>query len=138
MSKTVKHFLKQLGNLKSDLDKNPAVISKEVPKSKQLQLEDVVTDQELFNAVSTLFITGHYAHSVKNGFLYLNNIVKTKSGVNTNNPTKNTDGSALMSYVFSVNNPLLKLNPMSTDSEINEQLGYMHRHSAGGKSKLRN
>lgn len=91
----------------------------------------LVTHGELRSVTRPLFSTGHYADAVKKGFICLDNAVRDKSG-----ETQRT-GDSLMRHAFSPNKPLLKLNKLSTESEKNEQQGYMDLY-AGSMKGIRN
>ena len=85
-----------------------------------LQFDLLVTDAGLREASRDLFMHGYYAEAVRKAYLYIDNIVRDKSG------QVEKYGADLMLTAFSVNNPLLKLNSLRTKSERNEQSGYMH------------
>jgi uncharacterized protein (TIGR02391 family) len=65
-----------------------------------------------------LFYEGHYALAVEEAFKCLNNFVKSKAGTRA-------DGAELMRNVFTPKNPTLALNSLKTDSQRDQQLGYM-------------
>lgn len=83
------------------------------------ELEQIVTDTDLYKIVSKLFSDGHHADAVKKAFVFLNNLVKTKPGKGK------ADGADLMRTSFSPNHPSLLLNTLNTQSERDEQQGYM-------------
>jgi len=66
-----------------------------------------------------LFASGHYAQAVFEASKALNIAVKKKSGFAG-------DGASLMTQAFSPGNPILKLNAISSQSERDEQQGFMH------------
>jgi len=78
----------------------------------------LVKSEALRDATRKLFLGGHYARAVEEAYKCLNNIVKGKSGLDK-------DGQDLMNQVFSTKKPVLKLNKLKTESDIDEQLGYM-------------
>ncbi|HMM19448.1 MAG TPA: TIGR02391 family protein [Selenomonadales bacterium] len=90
-----------------------------------------VKDDELRTVVSELYDNRHYSEAVAAGYKYLNNLVKTRCGVDS------LDGADLMRQAFSPKKPLLKINPNVTQSERNEQLGYMDIY-AGCMTGIRN
>jgi uncharacterized protein (TIGR02391 family) len=97
-----------------------------IPPKKQgvVELYDVVMDSdELRNVTRKLFVDGHYVRAVEEAYKCINNTVKAKSGLSAN-------GQDLMNQAFSIKNPVLRLNTLKTESERNEQLGYMF--SLGG------
>jgi uncharacterized protein (TIGR02391 family) len=78
----------------------------------------LVTDNDLRTATEQLFGERHYALAVCEGYKCLNNFVKKKSG-------SNRDGADLMRSVFSPKTPTLKINDLKSDSQRNQQAGYM-------------
>ena len=85
-----------------------------------LQLYDeMVTSRELVDASRKMFADGHYATAVEKSFVCLNNKIKEKSGLN------DKDGADLMRMAFSAKSPVLALNSFQSQSDKNEQLGYM-------------
>jgi Protein of unknown function (Hypoth_ymh) len=72
--------------------------------------DEIVDDDELRATCRKLYLDGHYAMAVEEAFKCVNNIVKRLSG-------GSADGAALMRSAFSANEPSLKLNEMSTQSE---------------------
>jgi uncharacterized protein (TIGR02391 family) len=80
---------------------------------------NLVKDEELRKHTQKRFINGHYQDAVLEAFKYLNNYVKSRVRPTT------ADGSDLMQYAFSAKNPILRLNSFVTESEKNEQRGYM-------------
>jgi uncharacterized protein (TIGR02391 family) len=101
----------------------------EVPDPAAL-FDAIVTEAELREEVRQLFVDGHYPQAVEEGFKYLNNLVKRRSG----NPS---DGAALMQTAFSLKDPLLRLSPLKTQSQKDQQLGYM-QILAGAMTGVRN
>jgi uncharacterized protein (TIGR02391 family) len=84
----------------------------------------------LVAASRELFADGHYSQAIFEGCKRLAEEVRKKSGLAT-------DGFALMATAFSANTPLLKLNNMSTQTERDEQQGYMHL-AMGAMQAVRN
>ena len=68
----------------------------------------------------SLYESGHYDLAIFEAFKAINNFVKNKSG------RSDLDGKSLMSICFNTKSPILKLNDMKTESEKNEQEGFMH------------
>ena len=102
-----------------------------VPESSPNWFEQLVTDGQLQQASGPLFRDRHFARAVEEAFKCLNNAVKDKSGRNEG------DGASLMQSVFSVNTPILLLNEFQSQSERDEQLGYMQIF-AGSMTGIRN
>lgn len=93
-------------------------------KVPEISLNDFVQDKELRTVVGKLFNDGHHARAVEEAYKFVNNLVKRKAKIDPS-----FDGSKLMKQVFSVNNPVLKINSGSSQSEKDEQLGYMEIYS---------
>jgi uncharacterized protein (TIGR02391 family) len=77
-----------------------------------------VRDEDILAASEKLFRDGHYAQAVEEAFKCVNNIVRKRS-------RHSGDGAGMMKHVFSADRPILRLNRLKTQSEKNEQLGYM-------------
>ncbi len=90
-----------------------------------------ITSAGLVQCTRALFADGHYSVAVEKAFVYLENLVKQKSGLSGKH------GSSLMKTVFSAQNPLIRLNAWVTDSDRDEQLGYMEIF-AGVMTGIRN
>lgn len=83
-----------------------------------LGLYDALVDnEELRVTTRKLFEDGHYALAVEEAFKCVNNFVKRRSGLSV-------DGRPLMEQAFSLNNPLLRLNKLRSQSDRDQQLGY--------------
>lgn len=67
-----------------------------------------------------LFRDGHYRNAVLDASVALVNFVKEKSR------RHDLDGADLMRTVFSKNNPILAINDLKDQSELDEQEGLMH------------
>lgn len=80
--------------------------------------DSMILDDGLREVARRLFVDGHYALSVEEAFKYINNVVKTRSGLSQ-------DGAGLMKAALSPTNPRLRLNSLKTKSEQDQQLGYM-------------
>ncbi len=80
--------------------------------------DQVVDDDELRRTCRKLYLDGHYALAVEEAYKCLNNIVKSLSGLHL-------DGVDLMKNAFSANKPVLRLNSLKTQSETDQQRGYM-------------
>ena len=78
----------------------------------------MITDSGLREFTRGLFADGHYSMAVLKAFMYVNNIVKVRSGLS------DVDGVKLIQKALSWESPLIKLNKGKTDSDRNEQIGY--------------
>jgi uncharacterized protein (TIGR02391 family) len=90
----------------------------------------IVTEPELREEVRQLFVDTHYPQAVEEGFKYLNNLVKRRTG-------NAADGAALMNTALSLKDPLLRLSTLKTQSQRDQQLGYM-QILAGAMTGVRN
>ncbi len=93
--------------------------------------DELITSEPLRDASGSLFRDRHYARAVEEAFKCLNNAVRDKSRL------LNRDGAALMRQAFSVNSPTIKLSNLLTQSERDEQQGYMDIF-AGAMTGIRN
>lgn len=100
--------------------------SKKVDNFKLFQIHP-----EIESVSKKLFLDGHYSQAIFEAFKRVNNLVKEKAG------RKDLDGKSLMQNVFSVNNPVLKFNSLSTQSDKDEQEGFMYLFS-GAMLGIRN
>jgi uncharacterized protein (TIGR02391 family) len=85
---------------------------------------------ELGKVSLKLFNNGHYSQATFEAFKYLDIQVKKLSGINET-------GQKLMMAAFTDSKPKIRLTPLSTQSEIDEQLGYRFIF-AGSMSAIRN
>jgi len=80
----------------------------------QLQLHPLIKEVS-----EGLYRDGHYAQAILEAFKAVNNRVKEKAG------RADLDGRDLMSKAFRKDAPILKLVPLATQSDIDEQEGFM-------------
>lgn len=73
---------------------------------------------KVIEASRELFKDGHYRDAIYRAFVEVNNFVKDKSN-------KQLDGKRLMSTVFSLDNPIIKLNELKNQTDKDEQEGFM-------------
>jgi uncharacterized protein (TIGR02391 family) len=95
------------------------------------QFDALVTDPDLNAWCRTLYRDGHHARAVEEAFKFLANHVKGQAGDATR------DGQDLMLHVFSVENPVLRLNDLRRTSQRDEQAGYRFM-LAGAMTGIRN
>lgn len=95
------------------------------------QFDLMVTDPDLGAATRTLYRDGHHVRAVEEGFKFLNNAVKGRSGETTR------DGQSLMLHVFAEGAPVLRLNRLRSQSQKDEQAGYKFIF-AGAMTGIRN
>lgn len=79
--------------------------------------DQLITREPLRSSTTTLFRDGHWARAVEQGYKTLNQVVKSKAGLEL-------DGQALMQRSFSEKKPMLLINDLKTLSERDEQIGY--------------
>jgi len=75
--------------------------------------------RKVVEASRELFKDGHYRDAVYRAFVEVVNFVKHKA-------KSQLDGKKLMSTVFSPDNPKIKLNPLETQTDRDEQEGFMY------------
>ena len=90
----------------------------------------LVTHPLLTNATRQLFVDGHYARAVEQGFKAVNSLVKQRTGFAD-------EGRPLMERAFSPNGPKLVVNSLKTRTEKDEQTGTMFLF-AGAMAGIRN
>lgn len=73
---------------------------------------------KVIEASRELFEDGHYRDAIYRAFVEVNNFVKIKA-------KSQLDGRNLMSTVFRLENPIIKLNSLKTQSDKDEQEGFM-------------
>jgi len=69
-------------------------------------------------ASEDLFKNGHYAEAIFNAFREVESFVKEKSGISSRS------GQSLMTHVFNEGHPIIKLNPLENQADIDEQAGF--------------
>ena len=124
-----------LGNVLRSLSEAGYEVRRVAPSSAaptlQQLFDELVTSDLLKQSSAALFGDGYYTRAVEEAFKCLNNAVKDKSG------SADRDGARLMRTVFSANSPLLQLNPLQSQSDRDEQAGYMDIF-AGAMTGIRN
>jgi uncharacterized protein (TIGR02391 family) len=85
---------------------------------------------EIEHAAGGLYRDGHYSNAIADAVKAMNDLVRLRSGIVL-------DGMTLMEQVFSPRNPVLRFNPLQTDSDKDEQKGFMMLFS-GAVAGLRN
>ncbi len=90
-----------------------------------------ITNTHILTTTRQLFADKYYAIAVEKAFVCFENTVKELSGI------RDRTGADLMFKVFNTKTPVLKLNELISDSDKNEQEGYMHM-CAGAMQAVRN
>ena len=80
--------------------------------------EGLQLHSEIARAVSQLYRDGHYANAVETSVKTLNNLVRLRSGLEF-------DGTQLMERVFNPTTPVIKFNNLDSQSDRDEQKGFM-------------
>lgn len=100
------------------------------PPDSKAMFDALVTEPSLRRAARQLFMDGHHAQAVEQAYKCLNNLVKRRAGIGE-------DGAKLMRRAFSRDVPILRINDLKTDSDRDEQQGYMDI-AAGCMTGIRN
>jgi len=82
-------------------------------------LKERGTHPKIIQVSGKLFADGHYSQAIFEGFKAVNNMVKEKSGLTGH------DGKDLMAQAFKPASPILRWSKLTTESEKNEQEGFM-------------
>ena len=85
---------------------------------------------EIVRVSQSQFKSGHYTDAIFNAFKFIEIFAKQKSG-------SSKRGTNLMQAIFNENHPIIKLNDMQQDFEIDEQTGFRHIF-AGAMMGIRN
>ena len=128
MAAAVGDFLRTINDAGYELRRVPQASS--IPEPTE-RFAELVTDSQIQEVSGPLFRDRHYARAVEEAFKLLNNAVKEKSGI------AQQDGAGLMRTAFSANSPVLRLNAFQSQSDRDEQLGYMDIF-AGSMTGIRN
>ena len=121
---SIKSTLESVWVLNHEISSMPGVAfdKKATLNCKNIDLIDEnITDLGLRKVVTKLFKDGHHARAVEEAFKYIDNLVKKTAKPKNNGLT----GVKLMAAVFNPTSPLLRFNSGSTQSETDEQNGYM-------------
>lgn len=119
--------------IKDHSEWGPKLGAPERPESIPVDLlfDRLVTHEHLRQATRSRFRSRNFTDAVEAAFKCIDNAVKEKSGV------LDKDGQDLMYKVFNEQSPVLKLNGLSSTTDLNEQEGYKHLF-AGGMKGIRN
>lgn len=124
---------------------NPIVFGRVIEILRTLIYKNNSKSFELWNLIHPKIISiskkkfedGHYANAAEDAFIEINDRVKKLFKKVKPNECNIPDGSAVMTRVFSDNNPLIEFCDRSSDTGSNIQKGYMQMLS-GAISALRN
>lgn len=113
-------MISPIGESKLEIKTKPT--SKREPKDTDESLlylfDSMQFHPRIVQASRKLFEDGHYSDAILRAFIEVNSFVKAKTGLEL-------DGKALMSKVFRIDEPVIKLNKLKTQSEKDEQEGFM-------------
>lgn len=87
-------------------------------------------------AAKQLYLDGHYANAAEDAYIEINDRAKKLFAI-VKPGCKVPDGEAVMTTLFSANNPQISFCDQSTETGYNKQKGYMQM-LAGAMSALRN
>lgn len=111
-------------------------IDKNLVPPSPLQASDfwALIHPEIIIVAKSRFETGHYADWAEAAFKQINSVVK---GIVKTTTGTELDGASLMKTAFSVNNPLIQIDDLTTETGRNIQLGFMEI-CAGSMTGIRN
>ena len=81
--------------------------------------DDMHFHHKVIESSKKLFTDGHYRDAVYRAYVEVDNAVKAKTG-------NRQGGKQMMSMAFRLEKPLIQLNPLKTQSDRDEQEGFMH------------
>jgi uncharacterized protein (TIGR02391 family) len=125
--KNQRHFLDaipqattMLNGLVSQLEESRTDLSEDPAARARGAFEQMDFHERIVNASADLYRDGHHKQAVLEASIALVHYVKEKSREHS------LDGSRLMSFVFSVDNPVLAFNALADQTDKDEQQGMMH------------
>ena len=130
-------YLERLGayevNIKKIIQKYQIIGFGEEPARKMEPKDKVESPIQIFDAMQfhpkvieaskSLFETGNYASAILEAFKAVNIFVKAKSGLFPNE-LRGINDKKLMAKVFNEKAPLIELNELVSDTDVNEQEGF--------------
>jgi uncharacterized protein (TIGR02391 family) len=121
------HLLSAAAAIQSDAARlNVDQVSRQGP----IAFRSLITDLGLRQATERLYMDGHYARAVEEGMKYVAEQVRRRTSLTI-------DGAALMETAFSPGSPMLRLNDLKSQSDEDEQRGFMLIFS-GSVAAIRN
>lgn len=75
-------------------------------------------DTELYQRINPEYEAGNYSSAIKTAILFLTEEIRERTDLDI-------DGDTLVTKALSVNNPLIKINKLETETDKSEQIGYM-------------
>jgi uncharacterized protein (TIGR02391 family) len=73
-------------------------------------------DERVWTAVSSSYESGEYAAAISDAFYFLSDLIRSKSGLDS-------DGAALVGTAFGGDKPVIKVNAFQTETDKSEQKG---------------
>lgn len=109
--------------LQKEIDQGDGTINrkKTSPQTAHDFFDSLITDKQLRKTTERLYRDGHHARAVEEAYKFIDNLVKKHA----KHPDQSLTGSKLMTNVFGVSSPFLKINSGTSTSEKDEQVGYM-------------
>lgn len=127
-SANYKQFIENLEEQKQLLEgfikEHEELLGSTIPISKKFGLNDYDLNPRIKTVSAKLFTDGHYKDAILKAYIEVIDRVKTVAGTPKING-KELDGDNLMNHVFKPENPIIKLNELQTDANIDEQRGFM-------------
>jgi len=132
--------LRELQKTRKTSQRKPVTVQQKEKNEKPKMNEIPITPNKLYDllkfhprivrASRSLFRTKHYPEAILNAFKCIEILTKKKSGIKG-------IGANLMHMVFNEKKPIIKLNQMQQDFEIDEQMGFRFIY-AGSMTGIRN
>jgi uncharacterized protein (TIGR02391 family) len=86
-------------------------------KAEDSLYDQLIRNKRIRKVSRALYLDGHYSSAIFEAYKAVNNMVKEKTKLES-------DGKDLMARAFNEQNPVLALNKLSTQSELDEQIGF--------------
>jgi len=112
--------------LEGFINEREELIGSSVPVSKKFDLGDYDLNPRIKAVIGKLFTDGHYKDAILKAYIEVIDRVKEVSGTPRASNGNELDGDNLMNRVFGSENPIIKLNELRTDANIDEQRGFMY------------
>lgn len=125
-----KTIVPQMPKTSGSKEQTEKVIIKEASITKNKLFDLLNFHPKIVQASRSQFRSGHYTEAIFNAFRCIEIFAKKKSG-------SKKRGTALMQEIFSETHPVIKLNDMQQDFEIDEQNGFRFIY-AGAMLGIRN
>jgi uncharacterized protein (TIGR02391 family) len=103
--------------IRESKEQEKKVIKKEAPITENKLYDLLHFHPKIVKASRSQFRSGHYSEAIFNAFKCIEIFAKKKSG-------SKRRGTALMQEIFNEKHPIIKLNNMQQDFEIDEQNGF--------------